>query len=425
MVIVFFLLFFYAHEWRGKNQSGEMPARKKDRRGSLHDVHFQHLPLPDYELDRDQANVPSGRFTPYDPEVAQDKRMRMCTTPEGAIMDVTKMDAKEIADSIEMRVPLVRPYGCGPVAASDEVVLRTYDRIIEVRDEVRFTDRGLAVGDRTFKRCYHQARRAVARYDFASPALRRAADDAGLKGVHFVYTQTISTRRVGDKEIRYPEIRKADENEIPDGVLRQPKYAVLKHFEYLNNNPWHRYLFPFGCFFWEKPADSHKGWKEWNSSLLTPPSKSDVRINPYSVSTVDILYLCNTDGYLERFVFVIGVIHWAKCWGVDLLRYHKKPSVKTDADFRSFVTLERYLHFFGSIHLHKKVIEETNSAIGGHWTKMVEMLDHLETKCCQEFNVPKHSLNGDFDNMTVKKNVKNLSSLVQVFPACTILGKTK
>lgn len=75
----------------------------------------------------------------------------------GVPLDFRSMLPQQIRDNTEMMTPLVRPYGCGPVAPADWLVLRTYQRIVEMRDEMRMDEDGLCIGDRTFKRRYQQA----------------------------------------------------------------------------------------------------------------------------------------------------------------------------------------------------------------------------------------------------------------------------
>ena len=168
----------------------------------------------------------------------------MCIDLNGAYVDVSTLTPKEIADNVEVLLPLIRPYGCAPVAPSDDIVLRTYDRILEVRNETRFTEMWLSIGDRTFKRCYQHAVREIARYELASESLRKEADAAKHKGVRYVFAG--SGTHAG---MKYPMLRKASDKEIADGILRKPEYAVQKSFECLMDKFWHRYLFPFACFF--------------------------------------------------------------------------------------------------------------------------------------------------------------------------------
>ena len=354
----------------------------KSTAGRSGDIHFKGLPVP---VRTTSDKHPDGRFTAYDGDKARKKRTFLCTAPDGGIFDVESLSPKEIADGVEMLVPLVRPYGCGPVAPADDIVLRTYDRILEVRNEVRFTELGLAIGDRTFKRCYQQACRDKARYNSAPDSLRREADNAKHKGVKFVFDNNKHT--FGG--VTYPGIRKAGAGDVPDGVLRKPEYAVQKAFEYLNDKHWHRYLFPVGCFFFEKVPETHQGWKDWKLGLQTPRN-TEFCISPYSVTAADILYLCNTIGYMERYIYIIGIILWAKSYGCNLLRYFRRSNcVTTDPHFRRFITLERHFHLFGSIHMHRRVLEANRQDVGGNWDEVMERLEWVETTCCQNFSVQK------------------------------------
>ena len=337
----------------------------------------------------------------------------MCTSPNGAIFDVSVLKPKEIADGVEMLVPLIRPSGCGPLAPSDEIVMRTYDRILEVRNEMRFTELGLAIGDRTFKRCYQQARRDEERYNHASDALRKEADKAGYKGVKFVFDNTKHTE--GGQV--FPGIRRAAAGEIPDGVLRKPEYAVQKAFEYLTDKNWHRYMLPVGCFFWEG-APKTNSWKDWSAGLVCGRNE-EYKINPYSVAAADVLYLCNTIGYLERYMYVIWIILWAKSYGCNLLRFSWRPGcTMNEPHFRRFVTMERHFHLFGSIHMHRRVLEIHQDQQAGNWEEVMVRLDALETMCCHAFSVPKNTLASDFDNTIIRKTRTNLTMLTQVFPKC-------
>jgi hypothetical protein len=140
-------------------------------------------------------------------------------------------------------------------------------------------------------------------------------------------------------------------------------------------------------------VNTHQGWKDWAEGLT---KRTDEKyVNPYSVTAADVLYLCNTIGYLERFIYVLGVILWAKKYGCNLLRFNRKPGrYHVDSNFRTFISLERFFHVFGSIHMHRKVLMANKQEVGGNWNEMLDVLDRLETKMCQEFAVAKHSLPG-------------------------------
>jgi hypothetical protein len=215
----------------------------------------------------------------------------------------------------------------------------------------------------------------------------------------------------------YPQIREAPDKAVPDGILRKPEFAVQKNFEYLNDKFWHRYMLPFGCYFYNKPPETHQGWKDWCAGLRTPPGK-DVCISPYSVTFADVLYLANTTGWVDRFIFTLGVILWAKCYGCNLLRYYRTHLCTTDHTFRAFVSLERHLHLFGSIHLLRSVLRENTHAVGGNWTETLSILNQMETECCQNFFVMKNSLATHLDSFLIKESAGNLSLMVSVFPKC-------
>ena len=83
---------------------------------------------------------------------------------EGDPLDMKTATAHEIAKNVELCNPMVCPYGCGPVAPADWVVLRTYQKIVELRDEMRFDTMGITQGDQTFKRRYQQALRDIRKW---------------------------------------------------------------------------------------------------------------------------------------------------------------------------------------------------------------------------------------------------------------------
>jgi hypothetical protein len=358
---------------------------------------------------KSQTNV-----TPYPGEqVSRSIRDKVLTIDlKGKPMKIMEMSAEEISQNVEMLEPLVRPYGCGPVAPGSWLVLRTYQKIIEVRDEMRFDEFGLCIGDRTFKRAYHQALRDIALYNAAGSQTQTLAQAAGTKGVPVDRVNGVS---------------------MPNARIRNPTAAIEHSFAYLLDKHWHRYLLPFGCYFFEPPKSDGQAWSEWKTynspsnrsatSMTTTATSSNVTpyfINPFSVTAADILYLCNTSGYLDRFLFVVGIILFAKKNDVNLLRHTRKHS---DSSYRLFVTMEKHIHLFGSLYMHRKVLHENNHMVGGNWTESVELLDRLETECCTWFGVDKNSLNRDFDTMIVEK-LSSLNNVMNYFPSAgTIQSK--
>lgn len=338
---------------------------------------------------------------PYDRDIARALREDMViTTIKGDRMDLSRMKPEDVAGNIELLAPMVRPYGCGPVAPADWLVLRTYQKIVEVRDEIRFDEFGLCIGDRTFKRCYQQAMRDIARFNNAPEALQARAREAGPAGV--------------------PDTSNPAN---PHARLRAEAEAVQHAFKFLGDKNWHRWLFPFGCFFYEKRGTDGDGWSHWREGMANPTGafRTDVCINPYSVTAADVLYLCNTVGYLERFTFIIGVILWAKQRGCNLLHHRKRGS----SQFRRFMTLEKHLHVFGSIHMHRRVLQMNSQDIGGHWDEMLELLNDIESEMCSEFGVVKNSLARDFNNMIIERNRNSPAALVRVFPSCKTVGSAR
>lgn len=211
---------------------------------------------------------------------------------------VNEADPVDMADKIEMVTPLMRPFGCGPVAPSRWLVLRTYQRIIEVRDETRMDDNGLAIGDRTFKRCYQRAQREL-----------------------------------------------VDEKMLHESVLDRAG-TVEPSFRYITDKLWHRYLFPFGTFIYQVPTNGGKFETNWRKYMLSAQRDNHLVMNPYSVTAADVLYLCNTGGYLDRYLYLIGIILWAKRHGVNLLMHvrpkHSRPGACHKASrLDRFYTLPR------------------------------------------------------------------------------------
>lgn len=280
-----------------------------DGSGSHEHMHYQEYTPPGW---------PTGKREPFEKERAHTERNKLIrdymnlpaehersgekviqSSPvvemkNGSALDFRSLTPQQIRQNTEMLTPLIRPYGCGPVAPADWLVLRTYQRIVEMRDEMRMDEQGLCIGDRTFKRRYQQAETDIRRYNKQPPETRSEAARKGDSGVE--------------------QSRSGPEKTGPHPRIRSPTYAVRSAFRYLTDKHWHRYMLPFGCFFYDRvnTTANDSSWNGWIESLVPCKANPSLRINPYSVTAADILYLCNTTGYLERFMFVIGVILWAK-----------------------------------------------------------------------------------------------------------------
>lgn len=326
-------------------------------------------------------------------------------TVKGFVTKIMDMSPQEIAANIELLEPLIRPYGCGPVAPANWIVLRTYMKIVEWRDEIRMDESGLTIGDRGFKYSYQDCLRQIARYMAAAAAVREAADKAKWKGV---------------------ETNNEKEKGLFLGPLRSPEFAIRHAFRFFLDRYWHRYLLPFGCFAIEKPSVQGAGWDDWRNHQVAAKNNSGNLMNPCSVTAADILYLCNTTGYLDRFVYITGIILWAKKKGVNLLR-HRSPAPRDagSATFDEFMTMEKHVHLFGSLCLHKKVLETNNSYVGGNWTESIKILDILLYESYARFGLHPNSLNRDLDNMYVDARVGSLTGMQTFFPNAARLSTDK
>ena len=193
-------------------------------------------------------------------EMELQRRMEGISTVGGATINIQRLlggfypsnDIARDMKEIEMVAPMIRPYGCGPVAPQDWVVLRTYAKIIELREGVRMDTSGTVLCDRDFKRFYQEAIRQMAS------------------------TNTVMGR----------------------------VNAIEIAFRSMLDKLWHRYMFPFGTFLYVTPPTSAGKTETTFKEGLHTGKDAKCLINPHSVALADVLYLCNTAGYLERFVYI-------------------------------------------------------------------------------------------------------------------------
>lgn len=282
----------------------------------------------------------------------------------------------EDVKKIEMVAPFIRPFGCGPVAPREWLVLRTYPKIIEVRDEIRMDHFGLNMGDRTFKRCYQTA----------------------MRELHEQGGSSLGTHQ------RAPIVQEA--------------------FRCLLDKLWHRHLFPFGTYAVSCSGNKHENdFREPMQQCKSKTSGTHQHVmNPFSVTAADILYLCNTGGYLERFVYVIGVIIWAKTHGCNLL-HHRRPG-KGVNKLDEYYTLEKHLHVFGSIILHLTVMENNKIDVGGNWGEMIQVLNKLLGQAMGDFQVDKSLVENRVKELTIKTAQGNFSVLNNYFTRAARIGET-
>jgi hypothetical protein len=356
----------------------------------------------------------------YDHDLAKTMMSYMTTHPEsGEIVDLEELTPEEMVEAIDMVPPLIPMIG--PLFSvlppnSGLLVLRTYTQILEIRNEMRPAALGLAMGDRTFKRCYQHAQRDRARYLSASDDLRAEAQKAQYAGVNIVFTGT-ETR--GGK--KYPVIRQAKPNERADAVLRAPKYAAMKAFECLNDKQWHHWLFPFGCFFYENVPDSHDAWKNWTGNMLQGRN-STYLINPYSVASTDVRYMVCSTGYLQRYMYILSIIRTLKVhYDFDVLQCNRLPGCfPADNAFRRFLTLERYFYVFGSVHMHIQEAESAGFQNGGPWDIVIPRLKKLFTTVCGDFQFEIKHL--PYLELSFVRKVRTVQVLNSIFHKAEVLG---
>lgn len=235
-----------------------------------------------------------------------------------------------------------------------------------MREGMRMDDQGVTLGDRDFKRYSQEAMRQI----------------------------ELLTKKTGGSDP--VKLSVEDRVDAIEGAFR-PILAVLgcftqKHARTLSDKLWHRYLFPFGTYIFEMSnASTSKTEALFKETLMQPrknASKGTYYMNPFSVCMADILYLCNTEGYLERFMAILWIILWAKGNGVNLLRHHRKSKSRPDASrLDQFFTLEKHLHLFGSIWLHRHVMQCNQIEVGGNWEVAMNKLNMLEDQLLIAFGV--------------------------------------
>lgn len=293
-------------------------------------------------------------------------------------------DIAHDVSQLELLTPLVRPYGCGPVAPEDWMVLRTYGRIIEVRDGLRMDDSAVTVCDRDFKRFYQEA-----------------------------------VRSIGSKS----------DKDSPSFVIT----TIENNFRGVMDKLWHRYMFPFGSFAYHTNIqgghsnDLGPYKKHMHMGAATGRDGARLMINPYSVSYADILYLCNTIGYPQRFLYTTGIILWAKKMGVNLL-LHRRYDNNNNMVFNHldrFYTLEKYLHVFGSIWLHIQVLQSNKWDVGGGWAETRASLEDIYQQMLKEFDVNRELLEVCVQNMTLKDVNTNVNFIQSFFRSASRLSDSK
>lgn len=352
-----------------------------------------------------QPAPPGGKRAP--PAAASGGEVRgirhggKCLTRTGAVVNFAKMTPQEIAGNIELLELLTRPLQCGPMAPINWVSTRSYPRAIELRDEMRMDEDGLTIGDRTFKRLYQSCEIGIQRYNALTAEEKKTVDAAGWKGHRFTPDDPLFL-----------------------GPIRTPTYTVEHAFRFVMDKYWHRYLLPFGCFAVQKPTMTGAGWDAWKRHQLGDSRNTGNLMNPCSVTAADVLYLVNTTGYLDRLIYIVGIILWAKKdAGVNLLRHVSAPPRDSATEqFDRYMTMEKHIHLFGCLYMHRKVIE-SNQMITNNWKDTIELLSLFLVECYSRFGLTRDCLNHDLDNMIVEApKTSSLVNLQAFFPGATRIG---
>lgn len=174
---------------------------------------------------------------------------------------------EKIVDRIEILPPLLLPSGPGPVACQTYWKTGHFMLLQGMRDETKMTQHGYAIGDRTWKRAYRQAMDDIRRYNKLTKAQQTECEAKGMEGIP----------DPDNSKYRSPVIELDDRTSGSKTTVkgcrkvRAPRYAILKAFSHIGDKHWHRYLFPFGCYFYEKSAGQNtesQSWKDWVADMI-------------------------------------------------------------------------------------------------------------------------------------------------------------
>lgn len=331
---------------------------------------------------------------------------------------------RHIVRHIEQMKLLLPPVGCGPIAETNWIKLGTSDLIIAMRDELQMNKNGVTIGDRTWRRCKMRAETEIQRYESLNEEARIRCDKAGIKGIEDPGKSPTYILQVGDEE----KERKTKT------FIRCPKYAIMKAFAPILDKCWHRYMFPFGCYFLDRGSNTESTsevWRDWASDLI---QNNNLAMNPYSVTSSDILYLCNVRGYLDRMLYILVVLEWAKERGVNLL-IHRRMRNSDESSFFSedeispaeqYISAEKHIFVFGSIQNHLETITNNYNFVGGYWDEKIRQLRKLYDSLQVKFRLTPGSLDTEFETFLIKDTVAQArTDLTLVFKKCSLVGERR
>lgn len=186
--------------------------------------------------------------------------------------------------------------------------------------------------------------------------------------------------------------------EKADLRLYKPVIYNALLFDMVNNHFWHRYMLPFGCYFYTEVSTdaTQHGWRDWKAGLHSV-SGGRLYISPFSVTYADLLNMAVSAPYMLRFKeFITSLLYILQREGdggsCNILRYHRRRGYNTDISFRRFVTMERYLHLLGSVYLMNRACMENNdenmgvgtenelNSLQSHWNTLLSVLKLSEVK---------------------------------------------
>jgi hypothetical protein len=326
---------------------------------------------------------------------------------------------------VENFMPVVR-MPCQPLCPVTYVFIGETHRHIESRNGARMDAHGDVWGDEQFQILYDAALRNDCRYHHANNDLKNAAESGKLQGTTYSLIRSQPYREVLDERgdrITVPNIKVAEKDKKDDivlGFLHTPFYGTNLIFHLVNDICWHRHMLPFGFYFYENVPCTNRGWQDWNAGLISPPDHPHLRINPYSVTHLDMLYLLVTQNYYDRYIHFVSMLLWCQNRGCNVLRFYTHGRCR-DQEFAMHMTLERHLHLFGSLVMFLEVLRDTN--IDNKFPladKLIKQLDNLLKRCTVDFGAKYEKITTYLPKWIVKK-VGTTNLLQQVFPEIVLV----
>ena len=248
---------------------------------------------------------------------------------EGLVIKMTDMmlgyDPKAKVEAVKR---IMRPYGCSPIGPLSWMALRTYDLIIETREQMIPNRNNMNVGDQFMKRLQLELHTCVKN----QPATMKLKEVVH-KGAN------ISNLVEGKNNKNTRKMFRIFARSLFDNLIRP-----------WSKSNWHLWLCPIGPY------------------IVDECARDSVLNLPYAVCWADIVYLFHCSNYHERFCGVYSTIVQFMRAGVNIL---------IDMD-DYWLTYMRYVHVFSSLYIHIQVLEKYSSRIGGNWGDIIRSLRDLQ-----------------------------------------------